>query len=127
VGGVGSGMEVAESRSDWPYCLRPTPEEVRRDEEFIQKYENNEIELEFRPLSEKQLARVRRLQAQPYCISTIIGDGEAFTIEMRCDCGADGSFDQTATRPYIQHRNSFIEAHRNCQPSRPHARRNHES
>jgi len=105
---------MTETHSEWPYNLRPTPEEVRKDEEFIQRFERGEVK--FQPLPEKQRARMQRFQAQPYCISTILGDGDEFTIEMRCDCGVDESFDQTATKPFIAHRNKFLEKHRSCPP-----------
>lgn len=117
---IGDVVGTKTSMLEWPYNLRPTPEESRKDEEFLQRYERGEIKSKWRPLSEKQRDRMLRLQAQPYCIFTILGDGEEFTIEMRCDCGVDESFDQTATKPHIVHLDKFLQKHKNCPPrSRP--------
>jgi hypothetical protein len=55
----------------WPYNLRPSPEQIEKDEEFLRRYESGEIE--FKPIAPGSRAhdRMKRLQAQPWTVSTL--------------------------------------------------------
>lgn len=105
--------QQAMSEAEWPLNLRRTEEQEKADEEWLEKLERGEIK--FRKETPKESKRRKRLQALPWTISTETSrKSENFKVTMRCDCGFNKVFDQTASKPWRKHVDDFKETHSKC-------------
>lgn len=101
------------SKKPWPfYLFQHTPEQIAEYERLADLAEKGLLKT--RPLNPKEREQMKRFQASPTSASIIEKGPESFLVEMRCRCGAEESFDETASQPWEQHRDNFHKKHEGC-------------
>ena len=101
------------TKKPWPlYLFEHTPEQIAEYERLADLAEKGLLET--RPETPEERKRRERLQALPTTTSIQQTGPSTFLVDMKCRCGDRLIFSETASQPWIKHKDDFKEEHKDC-------------